>query len=198
MVVKTGRIPMPGETVLGGDFFMTPGGKGANQAVAAAKLGAQVWFVGRVGNDVFGDRAIESIAAAGVDTSFVKRDPDAPSGVALIFVDEMGQNSIVVASGANSKVSREDLEAARPAFEEVGIVVLEFEIPVDTVAWAISLARELGKRVMLNPAPVPPGLPANFFRGVDILTPNEHEACMILGRTLEYSFDGANTARELL
>src|SRR5437868_537833 len=140
MVVRTARIPAPGETVLGGEFIVTPGGKGANQAVAAAKLGAEVWFVGRVGNDVFGERAIENIAAAGVDTSFVTRDPDAPSGVALIFVDETGQNSIVVAPGANGKMSTDDVEAARQAFEAADIVVLQFEIPVETVARAISLA----------------------------------------------------------
>jgi ribokinase len=128
----------------------------------------------------------------------VTRDSDAPSGVALIFVDEAGQNSIVVAPGANSKVSPDDVEAARPAFEAADIVVLQFEIPVETVAAAITLSRKLGKRVILNPAPVPPGLPKTFFRGVDILTPNEFEACMILGGTLDHTFDGAKTAMELL
>src|SRR5262249_8941381 len=149
----------------------------------------EVWFVGRVGNDVFGDRAVENIAAAGVNTEYITRDPDAPSGVALIFVDENGQNSIVVAPGANSKVSVEDVERARPAFEATDSVLLLFAVPVETVVGAIKLGKGLGKTVIVNPAPVPDNLPSGFFEGVDIITPNEHEACILLGGTLDATFD---------
>src|SRR5437764_503693 len=113
MVVKSGHIPLPGETVIGGEFVMTAGGKGANQAVAAARLGGEVAFVGRVGVDIFGVGALANIAGSGVDVSYVVRDTSAPSGVALIFVDEAGQNSIVVAPGANGRLTPADVEAAR-------------------------------------------------------------------------------------
>src|ERR1041385_195835 len=117
LVVQSERIPAPGETVLGGDLVMTAGGKGANQAVAAARLGAEVLFVARVGQDSFGDGAIASISSAGVITEYVRRDPDAPSGVALIAVDAKGQNSIVVAPGAHARLSPADIDLAAPAFE---------------------------------------------------------------------------------
>ncbi len=197
MVVKAPRIPAPGETILGGQFVMTPGGKGANQAVAAARLGAHVTFVGRVGADVFGEEALRNIEAAGVDTRFVVRDPEAPSGVALIAVDSGGQNSIVVAPGANGRLTHDDVERARPAFAAADVVVLQLEIPVETVARAVSLARELSKTVVLNPAPVQT-LPDGLLRGVDVLTPNEHEAARLLGEDLDGTFDGVRAARGLL
>jgi ribokinase len=197
MVVKTQRIPSPGETVLGGDFLMTAGGKGANQAVAAARLGAEVTFVARVGADIFGERAVANIAAAGVRTEQIARDENNPSGVALICVDEVGQNSIVVAPGANGHLTPEDVQAARPAFAAANVVVIQFEVPLRTVAAAIRLANELGKMVVVNPAPALP-LPEGFLNGVDVLTPNEGEAAMLLGHTLSEGFDGEKAARALL
>ncbi len=197
MVVKTARIPAPGETLVGGDLLMTAGGKGANQAVAAARLGGDVAFVGRVGMDMFGDRALADISAAGVDVSYVIRDPKAPSGVALIFVDDTGQNSIVVAPGANGLLTPADVDAARPAFERADVVVAQFEVPLDAVARVIDLARELGTPIIIDPAPATP-IPHGFLDGVDFITPNDHEACALLGRPLDNSFDGPAAARALL
>jgi ribokinase len=197
MVVKTERIPAPGETVLGEGFVMVPGGKGANQAVAAARLGAEATFVARLGADVFGDQSAASISAAGVDTTWLARDPSHPTGVALIFVDAIGQNSIVVAPGANMAVSRDDVDRARPALERANVLVLQCEIPIETVGHAIELGKELGKTVVLNPAPARP-LPEGLLLGLDVVTPNEVEACTILGHAWDESFDPAQAARELL
>ncbi|MCC6730363.1 MAG: ribokinase [Chthonomonadales bacterium] len=180
MVVKTERIPAPGETVLGGDFVMVPGGKGANQAVAAARLGGDVAFVARVGTDVFGDRSVESIGLAGVDTRSVLRDLAVPSGVALIFVDARGQNSIVVAPGANMALRPACVESARPAIASADVLVLQCEVPLETVAAAIRIGKELGKLVILNPAPAQ-RLPDGFLDGVSVITPNEVEASLLLG-----------------
>ncbi|MGC8667575.1 MAG: ribokinase [Chthonomonadales bacterium] len=196
MVVRTPRIPSPGETVLGGEFVMTQGGKGANQAVAAARLGAEVSLVARVGQDVFGTQAIASIGTAGVNTAYIVRDDTAPSGVALIFVDGSGQNSIVVAPGANSRLSPADVDAARPAFEAASVVVLQLEIPLDTVTRAIELAKELEKTVLLNPAPVPSQpLP---MAGVDVVTPNEVEAAMLLGHSIQSPYEARDAAVALV
>lgn len=197
MVVRTRRIPAPGETVLGGDFQMVSGGKGANQAVAAAQLGAEVMLVARVGTDIFGEQAIASIGAAGVSTQYILRDEAASSGVALIFVDEAGQNSIVVAPGANARLRPEDVEAARPAFVDADVVVLQLEVPLETVGYAISVARELGKQVILNPAPAA-DLPAGFLQGVTVITPNEVETAMLLGWPMDKPLDGQEAARALL
>ncbi len=197
MAVKTPRIPAPGETVLGGDFMTTSGGKGANQAVAASRLGAEVTLVARVGMDVFGDRTVANIAAAGVSTKFVVRDDRAPSGVALVCIAENGQNSIVVASGANARLSPADIDAALPAIEDADVVVLQFETPLETVQHAIRLAKELGKTIIVNPAPARE-LPAGFLSGVDVITPNEVEAAMLLGLAPDEALDGADMARRLL
>ncbi|HSV74632.1 MAG TPA: ribokinase [Chthonomonadales bacterium] len=197
MVVKGPRIPAPGETVVGGSFVLVQGGKGANQAVACARLGARVHFVARVGVDLFGDRAVQSIGAAGVDVTWVTRDDEAPSGVALICVDEAGQNAILVAPGANHRLAPVHVDMARHAFADADIVVLQLEMPIDTVRRAIDLAKELGKQVLLNPAPARP-VPDGFLRGVDVLTPNEHEASTLLGMPLDASFDGKTAALALL
>ena len=197
MVVKTPRIPAPGETVLGDNFVMAAGGKGANQAVAAARLGAETFFVARVGNDVFGDRAIASIGTAGVNTRYILKDDRAPSGVALISVDVNGQNSIVVASGANAKLTPADVDNAREVFEQCDVVVLQLEIPIDTVGRAIALARELDKIVVLNPAPAMI-FPDYFLRGVDVLIPNEVEAGMLVGKKLDEHFTAVDAAKVLL
>ena len=181
LVVRTPRIPAPGETVLGGDLVMTPGGKGANQAVAAARLGAEVALLARIGVDLFGDHAVESLRRAGVSTEFVVRDSDAPSGVAFISVDDDGQNAIVVAPGSNARLAPEDVDSARAAFDRADVVVLQLEIPIPTVRRAIDLARSLGRTVILNPAPSVP-LPAGFLAKVDVITPNEQEAGALLGR----------------
>ncbi len=180
MVVHAPKIPEPGETVLGGDILLAAGGKGANQAVAASRLGADVTLVARIGTDIFGDRAFSNIASSGVITKYVVRDSATPSGVALICVDPVGQNSIVVAPGANANLSVTDVEAARVAFEMCDIVVLQLEVPIETVSAAVEMAHRLGKRVVLNPAPAQ-ALDWALLSKVHILTPNQSEAALLLG-----------------
>ncbi len=183
-VVSVDRLPAPGETVLGRDFKLIPGGKGANQACAAGKLGAGavvVRMIGRVGYDVFADHLKASLAAAGVDVSAVNATKSQPTGVALIWVDLQGQNSIVVASGANHALAAADVEAMRKVFRGASLALFQLETPLATVGAALALAREEGARTMLDPAPAQP-LPSELLARVDILTPNESEALMLLGR----------------
>lgn len=182
MVIKTDRLPSAGETVLGGEFVMVPGGKGANQAVAAAKLGAQVSLVARLGTDVFGDASLANFRREGIDTGFVARDPEHPSGVALIFVDRHGENVIVVAPGANARLSPEDVERAAERMSACSAVVLQLEVPMGTVEYAARLAHGKGIKVILNPAPMrDAGLPGGLLGLVDVLVPNESEARVLLG-----------------
>ena len=183
-VVRVAHLPAHGETVLGSDFQMLPGGKGANQACAAGKLsgpGLLTRMVGRVGYDVFADHLKASLAAAGVDVAFVHATRSQPTGVALIWVDRLGQNSIVVASGANHAIFASEIEGARPAFRGARFALFQLETPLETVEAAIALAREEGARTILDPAPAQP-LSASLLQKVDILTPNETEACILLGR----------------
>ena len=182
MVVKSDTIPQAGETVLGGDFVMVPGGKGANQAVCAARLGADVKLVARIGDDVFGETSLENFRAVGVDTTFVTKDPTAPSGVALIVVDRGGENAIVVAPGANHALTPADVDRARQAIADADAVVLQLEIPPETVAHTIDLAHSLGVKIVLNPAPMRP-ISTDLLRKVDVLVPNQHEAAGLLGKT---------------
>jgi ribokinase len=180
MVVPVPRIPLPGETVLGGDFQMVPGGKGANQAVAAARLGASVTLVARLGADVFAEGSLANFTAAGIDTTHVRRDPAAASGVALIFVGPGGENSIAVAPGANARLSPEDVDAAEPAIAAADLLLVQLEVPLPTVERAVALAKRHGRRVLLNPAPAQ-AVPDDLLARVDLLTPNEHEAGVLLG-----------------
>lgn len=197
MVVQAPRIPRPGETVLGGTFTMIPGGKGANQAVAAARLGAHVTFVARVGTDAFGAQALNGFRAEGIDTSCVVQDPNSAHGVALILVDAQGENAIAVAPGANARLTPEDVDGAEDAIAESDGVLLQLEVPLPAVTRAVELARKHGKRVLLNPAPYT-ALPNSLLAQVDFLTPNETEAEMLLGGG-EAGLSGvAGTAEELL
>jgi ribokinase len=183
-VVAVERLPAPGETVLGSDFRMIPGGKGGNQACAAARLGSgstAVRMIGRVGYDVFGDHLKASLSAAGVDVRAVHATRSEASGVALISVEKSGQNSIVVAPGANHAMAAGEVEAMRPLFAGARLALFQLESPIDTVAAALRLAREEGARTILDPAPAQP-LPAALLAEVDILTPNESEALLLLSR----------------
>src|SRR5258708_22190776 len=177
-VVTVDRLPAPGETTLGRDFQMLPGGKGANQACTAGKLGAAARMIGRVGYDVFGDHLKASRPAAGVDVSGVHAERAQPPGVALIWVDRAGQNSIVVASGANHELAAADVEAMRKSLRGAAIALFQLETPLDTVEAALKLAREEGATTVLDPAPAQP-LPASLLAAVDILTPNESEALLL-------------------
>jgi ribokinase len=174
MVITTARFPEPGETILGGRFFMNSGGKGANQAVAAARLGGRVSFVTKMGLDSFGDLAFKQLKEEQIDTGFVLFDSEAPSGVALINVNERGENCIVVAPGANDNLSPADTEAALETLEENDIVLLQLEIPVGTAAYVARKASQKGAKVILNPAPAQK-LPAEILKNLYLITPNETE-----------------------
>jgi ribokinase len=183
-VVRTKSLPAAGETVLGHGFRMTPGGKGANQAVAAAKLGissVNVRMVGRTGHDGFADHLKASLSGAGVDVSAIHASRSNPTGVAFISVDGEGRNQIVVAPGANSDLAAADVPAMKRSFQGASAALFQLETPLNTVAAALSLAREQGLRTILDPAPAQ-ALSRDLLAQVDILTPNETEACVLLGR----------------
>jgi ribokinase len=180
MIIRVPRIPRPGETVLGGEFSMAPGGKGANQAVAAARAGGAVTFVTRVGDDLFGRQAVRNFESDGIDVRFVGLDAGAPTGVALINVDAEGENSISVASGANARLSPEFIARVVEAFAAADIVLLQLESPLETVSAAVREARERGVPVILNPAPARP-LDDRLLAAVTVLTPNESESEALTG-----------------
>lgn len=140
MVIKTDRLPTPGETVLGGTFLMNAGGKGANQAVTAARQGGKVTFISKTGNDVFGKQSVELYNSEGINTDYIFSDPKNPSGVALITVDSHGENCIVVASGANGSLSPADIESAKSEIESGDFILMQLEIPIETVEYAAELA----------------------------------------------------------
>jgi ribokinase len=179
MILKLDRIPKPGETLLGGEFLTAAGGKGANQAVAAAKAGGAVKLVARVGKDMFGERAVAGFMDSGINVDYVQYDKSA-SGVALIFVAKDGENSIGVGGGANAKLSPADVRRAKGAFADADVVIMQLETPLETVQAAVDLAAASGARVILNPAPAQ-ALPDKLLKKVSILTPNETEAELLTG-----------------
>ncbi|MED6327717.1 MAG: ribokinase [Actinomycetota bacterium] len=182
VVVPVPHHPMTGETVLGGDHALVPGGKGANQAVAAARMGATVTFVGRIGDDDAGVTLRSSLGDAGVDTSCMVIDTGVPSGIALISVDDDGDNAIVVSPGANSRVSADDVVEAGDAVSCANVLLLQLEVPLDVVATAAHLADGV---VVLNPAPAPAGwLPDGILDHVDVLVPNAIELAQLTGNEL--------------
>jgi ribokinase len=180
LVVKSPRIPVSGETILGGDFLMVPGGKGANQAVAIAKLGAHSILVARLGDDIFGHKSLENLKKEAVDTRYVTLTPETPSGVALITVDAAGNNAIVVAPGANAKLTPEDVYRAQSEICSAGAVVAQLEVPMATVQCAAELAHHAGVLFVLNPAPAQK-LPPSLLAMVTVITPNEIEAEILTG-----------------
>jgi len=197
MVIKTARIPQPGETVLGGRFHMAPGGKGANQAVAAARAGGRVHLVARVGNDLFGDSALQGFRRDEIHVNHVIVDEKAHSGIALIIVNEDGENSIAVASGANARLCPEDVRQAQDAIGRAGILLLQLEIPMETVEEAARIAAEAGVKVILNPAPAR-ALNPGLLQRIDILTPNENEVENLTGIKVETEEEAARAARLML
>jgi ribokinase len=180
MVVKAPRLPGPGETVTNGTFFRARGGKGANQAVAAARAGGDVTFIAALGRDELGDDAVAAFAAEGIDTAYVKRTAEAASGVALIVVDAAAENAIAVAEGANAMLSADHVRACEVAIASADVLVAQLEIPLETVAEAVRLAHRHGITVILNPAPARP-LPADLLHRVSVLTPNASEAALLAG-----------------
>lgn len=179
MTVKSSHLPAPGETVMGDRFVMGPGGKGANQAVAAARLGGDVTFICKVGRDVFGEKAIEGYRKDNIDTQHIMLS-DLPSGVALILVDGGGENSISVAPGANGDLTPADIESKADVIRSADILILQLEIPVESVEKAVSIAKEAGVYVILNPAPAK-RLPEELLENVSLLTPNQSELEILTG-----------------
>jgi ribokinase len=180
LVVRAPHMPIPGETIIGSDFRTIPGGKGANQAVAAARLGAEVTMIGRVGDDDFGRAQLRNLGELDIDTTHVMVDPAAATGIALITLDASGQNSIVLAPGANMRLTKEDINAAQGAIVQSDVLVLQLESPLEVVAHAIEIAYTEGVNVILNPAPARP-LPKETLASLDYLIPNESETALLTG-----------------
>jgi ribokinase len=196
MIIKMERIPRPGETLLGGEFVMAAGGKGANQAVAAARAGGAVTFVARVGQDMFGEQALGGFVKDRINVDYISKDKSVASGVALIFVAKDGENSIAVASGANSKLSPADIKKAKAAIVAARILVIQLETPLETVEAVVAMAAEKGVQVILNPAPARP-LPDELLRQVAVLTPNETEAELLTGIKIDSDAAAAKAAAAL-
>ncbi len=197
MVIVSERLPKPGETILGGQFLLNPGGKGANQAVAAAKLGGETHFVCKVGNDVFGEMARKQFIDIGIHSEFVQTDPNQPSGVALINVDAQGENCITVASGANGNLSQADIDQASILFETGDILLIQLEIPLESVWYAVEKAAQKGVNVILNPAPGAK-IPDHIYPYLFALTPNETEIEMLTGIAVTHLDDAKKAADQLL
>ena len=179
LVVRVSRLPQIGETVIGGEFMQAMGGKGANQAVSAARLGADVRFIARVGDDAFADACLQSYREAGVLLDAVQRTPDLATGIALIGVSEDGENLIMVASGANEKLSPADVRAHAEAIRAADVVLLQLEVPLETVTAAVNIAHEFGKTIVLNPAPYQT-LPRALLQKISVITPNRGESAQML------------------
>lgn len=180
MVTVSDRLPAPGETIIGKKFFSNPGGKGANQAVAACRLHGRVIFIAKVGDDLLGKQAIETYQKEGVDTRYITREKESVSGVALINVDAQGENTIVVAPGANNLLKEEDIEKAGGAFAQAEIFLTQLEIPLNTVFFLSGKIAALGKKLILNPAPAK-SLPDELLAHLYMITPNESEAELLTG-----------------
>jgi ribokinase len=188
LVVHAPHHPQPGETILGSDFQVIAGGKGANQAVCAARLGSPVTMIGRVGADSFGQSLLDTLSREGINTEYVRRDARAPTGVAMITVSRAGQNTIVVASGANGRVSPDDVEAAEAAFDGAAILLVQLECPLPAVTRAIQAAHQHGVLVVLNPAPAQ-ALNATLLAAVDYLIPNQIELGMLAAQPADVDID---------
>jgi ribokinase len=191
------RLPESGETITGRSFLTAPGGKGANQAVCAARLGAPTVFIGRIGRDAFGDQALAAVSAEGADTSHVWIDPDAGTGLAVISVNEQAENTIIIIPGANGRLDGNDVDRASKLLDGNSIVMLQLETPLDSSIQLASLARERGAKVILDPAPAVP-LPGELLRVVDIITPNEVETKILTGILPLNNQDASRAAQILL
>lgn len=196
MVVRTSHLPAPGETILGGEFFMNQGGKGANQAVAIKRLGGNLIFMAKLGNDVLGRQSVGYFKKEGIDTRYIALDEDSASGVALISVDNHAENSIVVASGANMLLNEQDVDKMLEEMCEGDILLMQLEIPLQTVEYAARKAFGKGVKVVLNPAPAR-SLPKELFRHLYMVTPNRIEAEMLTGIKIANDADVEKVAEEI-
>jgi len=196
--VRLPKLPQPGETVLGFGFTMLPGGKGANQAVGVAKLGAETYMVSRVGDDIFGERLIKNLENYGVNTRYIKIDKTTHTGIAFILLDEnTGENMIAVAPGTDMKVSKKDVDEAINAIKKSKVVLMQLEIPLETVVYAAKKAYENGVKVILNPAPAQK-LPEEIYKYIYILTPNRIEASLLSGVQIKTIDDAVNAGKILV
>ena len=196
LVVRTSHLPAPGETILGGEFFMNQGGKGANQAVAIKRLGGNLIFMAKLGNDVLGRQSVGYFKKEGIDTRYIALDEDSASGVALISVDDHAENSIVVASGANMLLNEQDVDKMLEEMCEGDILLMQLEIPLQTVEYAARKAFGKGVKVVLNPAPAR-SLPKELFRHLYMVTPNRIEAEMLTGIKIANDADVEKVAEEI-
>jgi len=197
MVIKTEKIPMPGETILGGTFLMNPGGKGANQAVAASRLGGKVTFIAKIGDDLFGNQTTGILKKEGIDTGYIVKDSGLPSGIALITVDEEGENSIVVAPGSNHNLMVQDIDSDILTGDKFKVMLLQLEIPLMTVEYAALTAAESGIKVILNPAPAQK-LHDYLLRHIWLITPDESEVEILTGIKVHNQFTAEAAATSLL
>jgi ribokinase len=196
LIIKGDKIPEPGETVLGGTFHKAAGGKGANQAVAASRAGGEVTFISCVGNE-YGEESIEGFRNDGINVDYVKKDPDVATGIALIMVDENGENSIFVASGANLSLTVSDIQKARQIIKDADVLLMQCEIPIEIVEEAAKIASSAGVITILNPAPAQP-LSDELLKCVTILTPNETETELLTGMEVKNDSDAVNAASMIL
>jgi ribokinase len=196
LIIKVPEIPRPGETLLGGEFMTFPGGKGANQAVAAARAGGEVDFIASVGDDSYGTQAIRGYEQDRIHTGNIKVCEGVPSGIAMITISDQGENAIVVASGANAELHPKDLEKAATSFRDADVMLIQLEIPMDTVQKAVDLGHQLGTRVILNPAPAAE-LPDHLLHRVSIITPNETEAGRLTGISVSNEQTAAKASEAL-
>ena len=197
LIINVDKMPKKGQTILGENFNQIPGGKGANQAVAVARLGGNVAMIGKVGQDNLGNKLIQSMNNDGVDTSFIKSEKDIPTGVALITVDRSGENSIVVAPGANYEIEKKDIDKAKKLIEYSKIVITQLEIPIEIVKYTLSKAKENGKYTILNPAPAQV-LDRDIIKNIDLLTPNETELEILSGISIRNEEDIRKAAQKLI
>lgn len=196
LVMRVQHLPRPGQTIIGRDFRENPGGKGANQAVAAARLGARCSMVGGVGDDAFGERLLDALAATGVETGHVHRFADCPSGVALIDVEDSGQNAITIIPGANGRLRPGDMAACESLVRQADVLLLQLEVPLETVEAALALAQRHGVITVLDPAPAPVTLPPALYQA-DVLCPNESEAESLTGIAVDDLASAQEAARAL-
>ncbi|MDY6803560.1 MAG: ribokinase [Cyanobacteriota bacterium] len=197
LAIATPRLPLPGETITGSNFLSAPGGKGANQAVAASRLGVNTQMVGRVGADGFGEKLLESLATAGVETRGVSISDRSSSGIAVIAVGGSGENSIIVVPGANGDIDETDSDRLKDLLPGKTALLLQLEIPLEAVISAAKAAKEIGVKVILDPAPFREDIPADLYKLIDIITPNEIEASQLVGFRVNNPETAKKAAQEL-
>ena len=197
LIIRVPRLPAPGETIIGGKFLTAAGGKGANQAVAAARAGGSVTLVAKVGDDQYGRDAVAGFLREGIDATHVSRDRRAPSGIAMIFVSAKGENCIAAADSANARLSPADVKRASGAIRSAAILVVQLEVPIETVSAAAAIAAARGVPVILNPAPAR-DVPDELLRNIAVLTPNETECEILTGVKVTTEAEAAKAARSLL